>query len=578
MIIKKLSPKAIALILLSGVILATPFFLNLRDSSPQVPAITTKAPLPSATSPTPPSLPSQESTQKQNPEKKTEPEFPLFTFNPVRRITENTPPSDFAFTPIHPQAPEQDPDPTSLAILPKIPSIVDLEITSPQHPEPRFIRGAVLTQDGKVLTLASFFPREDLKVRDPASHEILSIGFLSRDEKSPFIILKMNYPSTNRSQLVDRWLLEITPKTPLLLPTPTEENPQLAKQVFPIPPPGKTDVSDAGSGSFWIKTDEEFIPGTPLFTPKGYLAGIAEKQERDPTLWKIHKVAAPLPLLEEAATQTHLFGWNEKFTRKETKKPFPEAKLDPTLIENIETKLTGDPLVKASDQLLHKDEKNPAAWYYATKGYARAGKSKQALASAEMLTTLAPNRWESWLLFAQQLEVDGKIPSALDAYQKAGENDAPPELIKIPMALALLKSGGTDAGLDQLQQQALRATGNQEIWIALANAQLAAKKSQEAAKSFAKVIEGNPLSIPTWKSLAAIYDQLKFWPGSTEAYAQLTLLEPQDEQHWIDLGNAFLKLKRPENARVAFKNALVFNPSNPVATEQLAKLEAALKK
>jgi tetratricopeptide (TPR) repeat protein len=459
--------------------------------------------------------------------------------------------------------------------FPEAPSVFEFEIKSPEAKQGMLVYGVALTREGKILTLARYFTRETIFIgANNRGHEIPCAGWLARDEKGPWIVLK-TYPTTCRAaQLVDSSYLAVREKDVLCVALPANgETRSLARTVIVVS--GSTG-SESSNGELWVRGEVKGInPGLPVLNRYGHLIGLVDRVDENASLVHVIKSGSPLPVLGQAALAEKVSEWKAETPRDELAEAFPAKSIPSSLLQDVLVHLNGDELMKASDKLLRQYSTEPAAWYAVTVGYAHAGRNDYALASATRLKALAPESWQSWYLYGQQLSASAQYNAAIDAFQEALERNGPVRRIGLASAQATFSAGDFGGGIESLKRLVDKDPDYFEAWTALGSAYLHARQTPLALKAYVNAASLNPQSIVTWDILATIYDNLHNWKGSAEIYTQLSLLTPGRADIWYNLGLALLNTRQPELARVCFEKVKAINPADKDAARLCARLEGA---
>jgi len=430
------------------------------------------------------------------------------------------------------------------------------------------VRGIALSGDGKVLTLAHLFADAQyvLLAGDPTHTACL--GWLARDPEHDGLVVKLRGQDCSPARVVAPSYLVLTAGDPLFLPLPHADAPQRGLTAAVAAAPEGAPPDPAGSGLWIAASPEELLPGTPVLDRHRYLIGLIDEIRPDLHLAHVKEVSAPMEILDRAARRGEIADWKEQ--EETSPYPFKDPSISPDKVQSLQT-LQGTAWEQACEQLLREHGASSLAWYEAVLGYRRDGKPEQALASARMLTQLAPKEGEGWVLLGQELDAKKDYAGAIDAYQNAIENGARKAETAVPLAAALFHSGDSRRGLDQLSSLCEEEPEAYEAWLALGDARQASGLYPEAVGAYLHVLGLDPQSVHAWTSLAALHDQLGEQQDAVESYKQLLLLTPQDPEAWRHFGQLQAK-DHPSDARRSLHNAILLDPRDRDTWIELAAL------
>jgi len=429
------------------------------------------------------------------------------------------------------------------------------------------VRGVTLSSDGKVFALAHLFAgAQAVFVSDDPTHTAC-LGWQASDLEKDWLVIKLREETSISAHVVAPSYLALAPGDALVLPLPRKDAPNRGITAVVASAPDGT-PGDPAAADLWIAVSpEELVLGTPVLDRHRYLVGLIDAIRPELHLAHVVKVAGPMAVLDRAAYQTHIFAWNEK---GETPLPFADASLRPETVENLQS-LQGPGWERACEEILKAHGDSPLAWYEAALGYDRNGEPERALASARMLTRIAPKLGKGWLLLGKELDEAKDYAGALDAYQNAVENGVQPAETALPLAAALLHSGDTAGALDQLLALSKEEPDIYEVWLALGNAQESAGHPDEAIEADLHALRLDPQSVPAWTALASIYDRQGDRSDAAESYKQLLLLTPRDATIWRHFGQLQAK-ESAADARRSFHNVTLLDPGDRDAWIELARL------
>ncbi len=178
------------------------------------------------------------------------------------------------------------------------------------------------------------------------------------------------------------------------------------------------------------------------------------------------------------------------------------------------------------------------------------------------------------LALGNKLLDDNQTETAIDAFSRAVELD--PNLaeayFKLGIAYALLEAEQENA-LEERAAEPEEKTGQQKD--SKSNSEIAFQKAIDAYKS---IIEQNPDDHVAHYNLGRAFNKLNKDEEAAKSLRQAVKLKPDDTEYQTELGAILIKLAEYREAIGPLKKALEIDPSNSRAEELLADAEAGRRR
>ena len=207
------------------------------------------------------------------------------------------------------------------------------------------------------------------------------------------------------------------------------------------------------------------------------------------------------------------------------------------------------------------------------------GRYPRALKELEKAQKLAPESPEVAFLRGVAFEKLRQFPEALKCYQKARVLDEENVHYVTASAEVLVSMGKSRSALELLKTRLSRDDGDQTVLVLAGELALLVGEPAEAAEFFQHCLDGDPKNLTVREELAKAH----FLAGNyAEAVVVLEQLAAhpvyRDKVAWVRImiGNSYLALKRPRQARDAYRTATVIEPKEPRAWASLAKAAMTL--
>ncbi len=203
----------------------------------------------------------------------------------------------------------------------------------------------------------------------------------------------------------------------------------------------------------------------------------------------------------------------------------------------------------------------------------------RALKELDKAEKLAPGSAEVVFLRGVAFEKLRQFPEALKCYQKARVLDEENANYVTASAEVLVSMGKSRSALELLKTRLSRDDTDQTTLALAGELAMLVGEPAEAAEFFQHCLDGDPQNLTVREELARAH----FLAGNyVEALAVLEKLAAhpvyRDKVAWVRImmGNSYLALKRPRQARDAYRTATVIEPEEPRAWSSLAKATMAL--
>jgi tetratricopeptide (TPR) repeat protein len=179
------------------------------------------------------------------------------------------------------------------------------------------------------------------------------------------------------------------------------------------------------------------------------------------------------------------------------------------------------------------------------------------------------------LAVGNELLDNNETEKAIDAFLRAAELN--PNLaeayFKLGIAYSLLEAEEENAGLEDANAEPAEKTNDQKA--AKSNSEIAFKKAIDAYKS---MIEQNPDDHLSHYNLGRAYNKLNRDDEAARALRQAVKLNPEDTEYQTELGAILIKLAEYREAITPLRKALEIDPSNSRAEGLLEDAEAGRKR
>ena len=196
----------------------------------------------------------------------------------------------------------------------------------------------------------------------------------------------------------------------------------------------------------------------------------------------------------------------------------------------------------------------------------------EAVAATRRTVELAPTEYRYREMLAKQLMESKSFDAAISQFAEA-EKYAPNEFFAERMAAQQIevyrRQGVLGHKISELQAQPQSFDGQK----LLAKMYLKLRNTTAATAALEKALELNPDDIPTNRSLAELYAQLRQHDKAKAVYARLVILDSVNaREYYANLARSHLRLMDFSAAKEAAKRMLAHSPRNPAGYRMLAEV------
>ena len=220
----------------------------------------------------------------------------------------------------------------------------------------------------------------------------------------------------------------------------------------------------------------------------------------------------------------------------------------------------------------------------------QSGELDRAREIAERALATAPSPQWQHLLGITHCRL-GNAAAGVEHLRAAAQADPGNMAFQVMLARALVDAGQPGEVLAMPEPPAPRTQSVLALWVARAEAAVAAGQSDTAAGAWLKIVEATPNDWRAWGNLGAALGALDRWPEAAEAMARAARLNADDPAlgavtvaALVKAGRQHQTLLRFDQAVEAFRSAHELAPSDPsviyhlgVALERTNRLEALEK-
>ena len=196
----------------------------------------------------------------------------------------------------------------------------------------------------------------------------------------------------------------------------------------------------------------------------------------------------------------------------------------------------------------------------------------EAVAATRRAVKLAPTEYRYREMLAKQLMESKSFDAAISQFAEA-KKYAPNEFFAERMAAQQIevyrRQGVLGHKISELQAQPQSFDGHK----LLAKMYLKLRNTTAATAALEKALELNPDDIPTNRSLAEFYAQLRQHDKAKAVYARLVILDSVNaREYYANLARSHLRLMDFSAAKEAAKRMLAHSPRNPAGYRMLAEV------
>ena len=196
----------------------------------------------------------------------------------------------------------------------------------------------------------------------------------------------------------------------------------------------------------------------------------------------------------------------------------------------------------------------------------------KAIAASRKAVKLVPTEYRYRKMLAKQLMEAKNFDEAITQFAEAAKY-APNDFFAEQMAAQQIEvyrlQGVLDDRITELEAQSQSFNGQK----LLAKMYLKLRNTTAAAASLEKALELNPDDIPTNRSLAALYAQLRQHDNAKTVYTRLLTLDSSNaREYYAELARLHLGVMNFNAAQAAAKQVLAHSPRNPEGHQILAEI------
>lgn len=210
--------------------------------------------------------------------------------------------------------------------------------------------------------------------------------------------------------------------------------------------------------------------------------------------------------------------------------------------------------------------------------YLSQGKLGAALAQFEAALSANPDRVTALSRAGFILSVKGQRQEARALLTRALETSADDEVALEALAGIEFAEGQLDAGIG-LQQRAAALSRTEDrpgMWLISAKALMSVERLTEAEALLSQAPDAGAASVETWTTLGELRARLGRFHDAALSFADAARADGKDTGLWALAAEAHLRAQEPQDAELAFRNALKV-ADNTVAHVGLARLCLARK-
>lgn len=424
----------------------------------------------------------------------------------------------------------------------------------------QWIRGIVLSADGKVLTLSNVFDGKTIKeAKRWDFRPVQYSGWIIREPEKDLLLIQVEGKSLSALRIVSQDSWPQGGGSEFFIPTPTPEEPRKIGKYSPIKERLETDRDHL----YFTGEITGVLPGSPVINEKEQTIGIVDWIDPQKRLLRARLLSGPLEILDKADRLMEFAFWKENLEMIRKK-----GELDPKLSSspywmNLWQSVQKSDIEKNADKLIEVFSKSDAAWATASANYLRISlldKADFAIRKAASLNGEADYHYS--ILFAQIMISRKEWNPAIDALLKAREEGALSKEIAYPLGICLYQIGQFEKAVEELKSYVESRPRHVSAWLLMGEIFQKMHQWDRAVNAFMKAARLNPQSVKAWVGIAESYSALAKWDLASEAYTELSLLEPKNPSVWYNLGLVLLKTEQEKLALACFLRVIELNPAD----------------
>ena len=235
----------------------------------------------------------------------------------------------------------------------------------------------------------------------------------------------------------------------------------------------------------------------------------------------------------------------------------------------------------AGKRISAKQEKEAEAYYYKGLSFMRKGQPYDALANIKKAIELNPDDPRFYDAAGLLYFATGRFDKAEEAYKKALELDPKYSDARHNLGVLYNRLGRYDEAIEQfkiaLADDTYRNRAN--TYNAMGWAYFKKKEYDEAEKAFMETIRHDRMYLMAYDNLGKVYIAKGEYEKAVEVLETIKRLERElglkkgMPAARLDLGIAYLKLGKKEQAKLEFERALALDPYGPIGKQAKKYLE-----
>jgi len=436
--------------------------------------------------------------------------------------------------------------------------IVDFSL-SDSNGMTHWIRGIVLSADGKVLTLSDSFNGEG-KIKEVKRWDfrpVQYVGWIVKDPEKNFLLLQVEGKSLSALRIVSRESWPVNGGNEFYIPIPTSEEPRRIAKYVPKEMPEKDNEH-----LFFTGPTASVLLGSPIINEKGQTIGIVDWIDIQNSLVRVRVLDGPLEILNKADRLVEFAFWQENLEAIRKKGEQNPLLSSSTYWRNLWQGTQKNEIEKNADILIQLYPKLDVAWAAASANYLRLSLWDKADFAARKAIAMNSSDYHYSILFAQILIGRKEWNPAIDALLQAREEGALSKEIAYPLGICLYKIGQYEKAVEELKSYVENRPRHVSAWILMGEIYQKMHHWEQSISAFTKAAKLNPQSIRAWVGMADSYRELSKWEQASEAYTELSLLESTNGAVWYNLGLVLLKMEQEKFARACFMRVIELNPKD----------------
>ncbi|QSR89131.1 tetratricopeptide repeat protein [Methylacidiphilum caldifontis] len=435
--------------------------------------------------------------------------------------------------------------------------IVDFSVVD-SNGSSQWIRGIILSADGKVLTLSNVFYGKTVKeTKRWDFRPVQYLGWILREPEKDLLLVQVEGKSFSALRIVSKDSWPQGAGLEFFIPLPTPEEPRKIGK-YKLKELPETDSQHL----YFSGETAGVLLGSPVINEKDQTIGIVDGIDPQKELVRARLLSAPLEILDKADRLMEYAFWKENLDAiKQKGEQDPRLASSPYWI-NLWQSVQRSDIEKNADLLIQVFPKSDVAWASAAANYLRISLLDKADFAIRKATSLNETDYHYPILFAQIMISRKEWNPAIDALLKAREDGALSKEIAYPLGICLNQIGQFERAVEELKSYVESRPRHVSAWLLMGEIFQKMQNWDKSVGAFMKAARLNPQSIRAWVGIAESYLALAKWEQASEAYTELSLLEPKNPSIWYNLGLVLLKMEQEKFARACFLRVVQLNPKD----------------